>query len=110
MPGFLVAGTATAREPRRVRDVRIFLQVGLAGRGQGRESRGSRCAGLAGAGRMSWPAVTVPGLLSRKKFCRCSGAIRLALIAKPKHGIAVFTAIRDALTGNPRVPPIPASA
>ena len=27
-----------------------------------------------------------------------------------KHGIDVFTAIKDALTGNPWIPPIPASA
>jgi transposase len=26
-----------------------------------------------------------------------------------KHGINVFTALRDALTGNPWMPPIPAS-
>jgi transposase len=37
-------------------------------------------------------------------------AIRGYASTAAKHGIAVFTAIRDALTGNPWIPPIPASA
>jgi hypothetical protein len=31
-------------------------------------------------------------------------------VRSPEHGISVFTALRDALTGNPWMPPIPADA
>jgi transposase len=37
-------------------------------------------------------------------------AIRGYASTAVKHGVAVFTAIRDALAGNPWIPPIPANA
>jgi transposase len=37
-------------------------------------------------------------------------AVRGYLSTAAKHGISVFTALRDAIAGNPWMPPIPASA
>jgi hypothetical protein len=37
-------------------------------------------------------------------------AVRGYASTAAKHGIAIFTAIRDALAGNPWIPPIPATA
>jgi hypothetical protein len=37
-------------------------------------------------------------------------AIRGYISTAAKHGISVFTALRDAIAGNPWIPPIPASA
>ena len=45
-----------------------------------------------------------------EKTTRDRYAIRGYASTAAKHGIAVFTAIRDALAGNPWIPPIPASA
>ena len=41
---------------------------------------------------------------------RHRNAIRGYASTARKHGIDVFTAIKDALAGNPRIPPIPAMA
>ena len=37
-------------------------------------------------------------------------AVRGYISTAAKHGVSVFTALRDALTGNPWMPPIPAGA
>ena len=50
------------------------------------------------------------GRLRSEKTTRDRYAIRGYASTAAKHGIAVFTAIRDALAGNPWIPPIPASA
>jgi transposase len=52
----------------------------------------------------------ISGRLRSEKTTRDRYAIRGYASAAAKHEIAVFTAIRDALTGNPWMPPIPASA
>jgi transposase len=52
----------------------------------------------------------ISGRLRSEKTTRDRYAIRGYASTAAKHGIAVFTAIRDALTGNPWIPPIPASA
>ena len=57
------------------------------------------------------PAKTqqkISGLLRSETTTRHRYAIR-GYASTAKHGIAVFTAIRDALAGNPWKPPIPAS-
>jgi transposase len=59
------------------------------------------------------PAKTqqkISGRLRSEKTTRDRYAIRGYASTAAKHGIAVFTAIRDALTGSPWIPPIPASA
>ena len=52
----------------------------------------------------------ISGRLRSEKTARDRYAIRGYPSTAAKHGTAVFTAIRDALTGNPCMPPIPASA
>ncbi|HZV10232.1 MAG TPA: transposase, partial [Novosphingobium sp.] len=59
------------------------------------------------------PAKTqqkISGRLRSEKITRDRYAIRGYSSTAVKHGIAVFTAIRDALAGNPWIPPIPAAA
>ena len=59
------------------------------------------------------PAKTqqkISGRLRSEKTTRDRYAIRGYASTAAKHGIAVFTAIRDALAGKPWIPPIPASA
>jgi len=51
----------------------------------------------------------ISGRLRSEKTTRDRYAIRGYASTARKHGIAVFTAIRDALAGNPWIPPIPAS-
>jgi hypothetical protein len=52
----------------------------------------------------------ISGRLRSEKTTRDRYAIRGYGSTAAKHGIAVFTAIRDALAGNPWIPPIPATA
>jgi hypothetical protein len=52
----------------------------------------------------------ISGRLRSDKTTRDRYAIRGYASTAAKHGIAVFTAIRDALAGNPWIPPIPATA
>ena len=52
----------------------------------------------------------ISGRLRSEKTTRHRYAIRGYASTAAKHGIAVFTAIRDALAGTPWIPPIPASA
>jgi len=52
----------------------------------------------------------ISGRLRSEKTTRDRYAIRGYASTAAKHGIAVFTAIRDALAGNPWIPPVPASA
>jgi len=52
----------------------------------------------------------ISGRLRSEKTTRDRYAIRGYTSTAAKHGIAVFTAIRDALAGNPWIPPIPAGA
>jgi transposase len=52
----------------------------------------------------------ISGRLRSEKTTRDRYAIRGYASTAAKHGIAVFTAIRDALAGNPWIPPIPATA
>ena len=59
------------------------------------------------------PAKTqqkISGRLRSEKTTRDRYAIRGYASTAAKHGTDVFTAIRDALAGNPWIPPIPASA
>jgi transposase len=51
----------------------------------------------------------ISGRLRSEKTTRHRYAIRGYASTAVKHGIAVFTAIRDALAGNPWIPPIPAT-
>ena len=51
----------------------------------------------------------ISGRLRSEKTTRDRYAIRGYASTAVKHRIAVFTAIRDALAGNPWIPPIPAS-
>jgi hypothetical protein len=51
----------------------------------------------------------ISGRLRSEKTTRHRYAIRGYASTAAKHGIAVFAAIRDALAGNPWIPPIPAS-
>jgi transposase len=58
------------------------------------------------------PAKTqqkISGRLRSEKTTRDRYAVRGYASTAVKHGIAVFTVIRDALAGNPWIPPIPAS-
>jgi transposase len=58
------------------------------------------------------PAKTqqkISGRLRSEKTTRHRYAIRGYASTAVKHGTAAFTAIRDALAGNPWIPPIPAS-
>jgi transposase len=52
----------------------------------------------------------ISGRLRSDKTTRDRYAIRGYASTAAKHRIAAFTAIRDALTGNPWIPPIPATA
>jgi transposase len=52
----------------------------------------------------------ISGRLRSEKATRDRYAIRGYASTAVKHGVAVFTAIRDALAGNPWIPPIPAGA
>jgi transposase len=52
----------------------------------------------------------ISGRLRSEKTTRDRYAIRGYASTAAKHGIAVFSAIRDALAGNPWMPPIPAIA
>jgi hypothetical protein len=59
------------------------------------------------------PAKTqqkISGRLRSEKTTRDRYAVRGYASTAVKHGIAVFTAIRDALAGKPWIPPIPAAA
>jgi transposase len=51
----------------------------------------------------------ISGRLRSEKTTRHRYAIRGYASTTRKHGVAVFTAIRDALTGNPWMPPLPAA-
>jgi hypothetical protein len=58
------------------------------------------------------PAKTqqkISGRLRSLTTTRHRYAIRGYASTAAKHGLDVFTAIRDALTGNPWMPPVPAS-
>ena len=58
------------------------------------------------------PAKTqqkISGRLPSEQATRHRYAIRSYISTAAKHGISVFTALRDALTGDPWMPPIPAS-
>ncbi len=52
----------------------------------------------------------ISGRLRSEKTTRDRYAISGYASTAAKHGVTVFTAIRDALAGNPWIPPIPASA
>ena len=52
----------------------------------------------------------ISGRLRSEKTTRDRYAIRGYASTAAKHGAAVFTTIRDALAGNPWIPPIPAAA
>ena len=52
----------------------------------------------------------ISGRLRSEKTTRHRYAIRGYASTARKHDVAVFTAIRDALTGNPWIPPVPAAA
>ena len=54
------------------------------------------------------PLVIVGARLRSEKATRHRYAIRGYISTAAKHGTHVFTALRDALTGNPWMPPIPA--
>jgi transposase len=59
------------------------------------------------------PAKTqqkISGRLRSRETTRNRYAIRGYASTAAKHGVAVFTAIREALAGNPWMPPIPATA
>jgi hypothetical protein len=59
------------------------------------------------------PAKTqqkISGRLRSEQATRHRYAIRGYISTAAKHGISVFTALRDALSGKPWIPPIPASA
>jgi transposase len=65
------------------------------------------------AGRDLRPSKTqqkISGRLRSEKTTRDRYAIRGYASTAAKHGAAVFTTIRDALAGNPWIPPIPAAA
>jgi len=58
------------------------------------------------------PAKTqqkISGRLRSEQATRHRYAIRGYISTAAKHGISVFAALRDALTGNPWMPPIQAS-
>ena len=52
----------------------------------------------------------ISGRLRSEKTTRDRYAIRGYGSTAAKHGCQIFTAIRDALAGNPWIPPIPATA
>jgi transposase len=52
----------------------------------------------------------ISGRLRSEQVTRHRYAVRGYISTAAKHGISVFTALRDALTGNPWMPPIPAGA
>ena len=52
----------------------------------------------------------ISGRLRSEKTTRDRYAIRGYGSTAAKHGRQIFTAIRDALAGNPWIPPIPATA
>jgi hypothetical protein len=59
------------------------------------------------------PAKTqqkISGRLRSKETTRNRYALRGYASTAAKHGVALFTAIRQALAGNPWMPPIPATA
>jgi len=59
------------------------------------------------------PAKTqqkISGRLRSEQATRHRYAIRGYISTAAKHGISVFTALRDAIAGNPWMPPIPAQA
>ena len=59
------------------------------------------------------PAKTqqkISGRLRSEQATRHRYAIRGYISTAAKHGVGVFTALRDALTGNAWMPPIPADA
>jgi transposase len=65
------------------------------------------------AGRDLRPAKTqqkISGRLRSQETTRNRYAIRGYASTAAKHGVAVFTAIREALAGDPWMPPIPATA
>ena len=51
----------------------------------------------------------ISGRLRSEQVTRYWYAIRGYLSTAAKHGTSIFTALRDALTGDPWMPPIPAS-
>ena len=58
------------------------------------------------------PAKTqqkISGRLRSEQATRHRYAVRGYISTAAKHGISVITALRDALAGNPWMPPIPAS-
>ena len=54
--------------------------------------------------------VISAGRLRSENATRHRYAIRGYISTAAKHGTGVFTALRNALTGNPWMPPIPVSA
>ena len=59
------------------------------------------------------PAKTqqkISGRLRSEQATRHRYAIRGYISTAAKHGISVFTALRDALTGDPWMPPVPKAA
>ena len=52
----------------------------------------------------------ISGRLRSEQAARHRYAIRGYISTAAKHGVSVFTALRDALTGNPWMPPIPATS
>lgn len=52
----------------------------------------------------------ISGRLRSEHVTRHRYAVRGYISTAAKHGISVFTALHDALTGNPWMPPIPAGA
>ena len=59
------------------------------------------------------PAKTqqkISGRLRSEQVTRHRSAIRGYISTAAKHGISIFTALRDAIAGNPWMPPIPAQA
>jgi hypothetical protein len=52
----------------------------------------------------------ISGRLRSETTTRHRYAVRGYASTAAKHGHAVFTAIRDALAGNPWIPPVPADA
>jgi transposase len=59
------------------------------------------------------PAKTqqkISGRLRSEQATRHRYAIRGYISTAAKHGVSALTAMRDALTGNPWMPPVPAQA
>jgi hypothetical protein len=55
-------------------------------------------------------AQKISGRLRSEKTTRDRYAIRGYASTAAKHGHQIFTAIRDALAGNPWIPPVPGTA